>query len=217
MNIEAQKAHQIEYTEGNQIARQIDNRIWAIYAIYFGLLAAVLNVVFQHHDLHGPARWFISGILISASIAKMALVGHLQWYSDIVYARLREIEDKFDDIKLHKLFLEPAPPKRLWGFHRWLRKLRARNVMQIWAIGVIIVAFGYSLMDLNGGSVMIESQASIALVQAIVRYAFYAVCVFCGALVLMKAIDACAKVKVAKLKIHTEEMLKQKKDSDVHS
>ncbi len=197
MNSDIQKAHQIEYTEANQVARQMDNRIWAIYAIYFGLFTAAVGVVF-HRDqaLHGIERWVVSGVLIFASISKMALVGHLQSYSDRAYDRLREIEDTLG-IDFHKRF-EPAlpPSERLWGFHKWLSRYRARTVMQIWAIVVIIAALCYGLLDFNGGFGMIESQASISLAQAIVPVAYKAVWVVSGALVIMTLINAITKVIV---------------------
>lgn len=146
---DVQGRHQAEYTEANETARQIDNRIWAIYAIYFGLIAAAVGIVFHcDQGLHGLSRWFVSGSLVLASLVKMALVGHLQSYSDRVYDRLRELEVDLG-MTLHKLF-EPPPPasERLWGFHKWLSKYRARDVMQIWAIGVIVVSLCYGFLDL---------------------------------------------------------------------
>jgi len=205
MDLDNQKILQLEYTEGNQTARQIDNRIWAIYAIYFGLLAAAVAVVFRDCGLHGSTRLFVSGTLVVASIAQMALVGHLQSYSDRVYDRLRELEDVLH-IKLHKLF-EPVPPvsERLWGFHKWLSRYRARGVMQIWAIGVSVAALCYGFLDFNGGTDMIEAQASVALAQVIVPAAFKAVCVICVTLVVMTLIDAIAKVKVNRRNKKTED------------
>jgi len=146
----------LEYTEANQNARQIDNRIWGIYGIYFGLLAAIVAVLFGRgvEPTTGRELVLMSGLIL-ASLSQMALVGHLQSYSDRIYNRIRQIERKLG-LRLHEIFEPPpGPSERLWGLHKWLSIYRARDVMQVWGFLVILAAFTRSgFLLLTGDSEM---------------------------------------------------------------
>ena len=130
MDPELRHRLELEYAEAAAVARQIDNRIWVIYGLYFGLLTGGAAVMFREK----AALWHQLVVLaayVFASMSKMALVGHLQSFSDRAFDRLREIETALS-ISVHREF-EPPPrtSDRLHGFHRWLSRYRAREVMQV--------------------------------------------------------------------------------------
>jgi len=128
----------LEYEETGQSVRQIDTRIWGIYALYLGGVGAATLLTFRDwNTINNLTLFFLSAAIIIASFAKMALIGHLQWSSDILYERLREIECAFG-FNSHRRFKKDIPPVRLWGGHRWWYELRARDVMQVLALCIIV-------------------------------------------------------------------------------
>ena len=168
-----------EYTEANQSARQIDDRIWNIYGIYFALLAGGLAVLLQEKPLHPAQELVVLAGLVLASISQMALVGHLQSFSDRIYDRVREIERKLG-LRVHEIFEpSPSPSERLWGLHRWLSRYRARDVMQIWGlwvIGVAIVRGSYVILKRGGTMDPKTLQAIAETAQSTILWAIGIIC-----------------------------------------
>jgi len=116
MDTEEKERLKLEYTEDSHNVRQIDTRIWVIYGIYLAIVAGAFAYVFNPQDegqeqVNILVLILISITMILASLAVMAIVGHLQSYSDIFYKRLREIEEKLD-LDSHKRFSITLPITR---------------------------------------------------------------------------------------------------------
>lgn len=132
MNTPTQEHLRLAYTQGNEAARQIDNRIWVIYGLYFPLVGGAIALLKDVKSLWLEVL-ILAGVAL-ASVSQIALAGHLQRASDHVFARLRTIEESLN-IEFHRTF--PAPPsKHLWRPQKWLSGVGARGVMQLWAMGV---------------------------------------------------------------------------------
>ena len=131
----------LEYEQASQTFRQIDVRIWSIYALYVAISGGAFAVGFDPAlEIEGLKLVVLAASVILMTVAKMGLVGHLQWSSDILADRLRCIERKLGTIKLNQLFLEekrPCPSK-LDYFHKWLCSFRARELMQGLAFLVMV-------------------------------------------------------------------------------
>lgn len=129
----------LEYEEAASVFRQIDARIWNIYGLYLGGCGAAAAYLLTqageltHHSVIGLAL-----AVIGASLGQMALVGHLQWGSDILAARLREIESEHC-MDVHRRFIRDISSSHLRGAHRWWYELRARDIMQTvaWMIALL--------------------------------------------------------------------------------
>lgn len=131
----------LEYEQASQTFRQIDVRIWSIYALYVAISGGAFAVGFDPAlRIEGLKLVALATAVILMTVAKMGLVGHLQWHSDILADRLRYIEQKLGTIKLNQLFLEEKRPcpRKLKCFHKWLCSFRARGLMQGLAFLVMV-------------------------------------------------------------------------------
>ena len=130
----------LEYEQASQTFRQIDVRIWSIYALYVAISSGAFAVGFNPAlKIEGLKLVALATAVVAVTIAKMGLVGHLQWYSDIIADRLRCIERKLGTIKLNQLLEEERSyPCRLKWFHKWLCIFRARQLMQVLAVLIML-------------------------------------------------------------------------------
>lgn len=130
----------LEYEQASQTFRQIDVRIWSIYALYVAISSGAFAVGFNPElKIEGLKLIALATAVVAVTIAKMGLVGHLQWYSDIIADRLRCIERKLGTIKLNQLLEEKRSyPCRLKGFHKWFCVFRARQLMQVLAVLIML-------------------------------------------------------------------------------
>ena len=131
----------LEYEQASQTFRQIDVRIWSIYALYVAISGGAFTVGFgSASEIEDLKLVALATAVVAMTVTKMGLVGHLQWYSDIIADRLRQIEQELGTIELNQLFLEdkrPCPCK-LNYFHKWLCSFRARGLMQGLAFLVMV-------------------------------------------------------------------------------
>lgn len=135
----------LEYEQASQTFRQIDVRIWSIYALYVAISGGAFTVGFgSDSEIEGLKLVALATAVVVLTVAKMGLVGHLQWYSDIIADRLRCIERELGTIKLNQLLEEERSyPCRLMGFHKWLCIFRVRELMQGLAFLVMVFWIGY--------------------------------------------------------------------------
>lgn len=135
---------QAEYAEAYRQFRQIDTRIWGVYGLYFAVAAAGAGYLTTEWppDAGNSLKVAAALVLLAAiTVAQFALVGHLQWFSDIIADRIREIE-RLHGIPLGSLLGAPDDSSaRLWGPHRWLMAFRARDVMQMIGLSVLFTCF----------------------------------------------------------------------------
>lgn len=132
----------LEYEQASQTFRQIDVRIWSIYALYVAISGGAFAIGFDSESkIEGLRLVALATAVILMTIAKMGLVGHLQWHSDILADRLRQIEQELGKIELNQLFLEEKRPYpyKLDCFHKWLCCFRTRCLMQ--GLAVLIMIF----------------------------------------------------------------------------
>lgn len=152
---------QSEYSEAYKQFRQIDARIWGIYTLYATVVVAAagyLGTVGKGWSSNSALTAVVLGLISIVTLAEFALIGHLQWYSDLIADRIREIE-RVHGLHIGRLF-ESADEDaaRLWGPHRWFMKLRARDVMQMVGLLVLFactvgsIAVGYKALAYNWGS-----------------------------------------------------------------
>ena len=130
----------LEYEQASQTFRQIDVRIWSIYALYVAISGGAFTVGFgSASEIKGLKLVALATAVVAMTVAKMGLVGHLQWYSDIIADRLRCIERELGTIKLNQLLEEERSyPCRLKGFHKWFCIFRARQLMQVLAVLIML-------------------------------------------------------------------------------
>ena len=135
----------LEYEQASQTFRQIDVRIWSIYALYVAISSGAFAVGFNPElKIEGLKLVALATVVVAMTVAKMGLVGHLQWYSDIIADRLRCIERKLGTIKLNQLLEEERSyPCRLKGFHKWFCIFRTRHLMQVLAVLIMLFWFFY--------------------------------------------------------------------------
>ncbi len=131
----------LEYEQASQTFRQIDVRIWSIYALYVAISGGAFSVGFDSAKIGGLKLVALVAVVVFMTVAKMGLVGHLQWHSDILADRLRQIEKELGTIELNQLFLEEKRPYpyKLNCFHKWLCIFRARDLMQ--GLGFLVMVF----------------------------------------------------------------------------
>jgi hypothetical protein len=137
----------MEYVENSQNVRQIDNRIWGVYAISFALVATLFGYLGKNLDeLSSVVVWLISAIIIGVAISMTAIVAHLQNASDAFYRRLRKLEGRVG-LHSHRMFWPNLPISgNLPWIHRLLCRLRTRNVMGIWAVAIIVSALAVAVV-----------------------------------------------------------------------
>ena len=131
----------LEYEQASQTFRQIDVRIWSIYALYVAISSGAFAVGFNSElKIEGLKLIALAAVVILMTVTKMGLVGHLQWYSDILADRLRQIEQELGTIEINQLFLEEKRPYpyKLDCFHKWFCIFRARQLMQVLAVLIML-------------------------------------------------------------------------------
>jgi hypothetical protein len=135
----------LQYKEAGTAARQIDTRIWQVYGLYLIVNGGALALLFRSQGTlsHLPLL-VVCDVLFLAGVGQMALVGHLQSYSDYFFERLRSIEQDLE-ICVHRDIRETPPSQFLNGLHLWLSDLRARDVMPFFTILLCAVWWFYPI------------------------------------------------------------------------
>ncbi len=124
----------LQYKEAGTWARQLDTRIWEVYGLYFVINGGALALLFHSQGTVFYLRLlFVCDLLLAVGVGQMALVGHLQRYSDYFFELLRATELQLG-ISVHQKICEPPPSRFLFGPHLWLSYLRGRDVLQFFTI-----------------------------------------------------------------------------------